>query len=316
MDGSVRTLGASDAVAVPGVRGLTRSDQTRSYYYKGTNTTRSPDGQVMGTGRVPCCAGCSMGPTALIIEHVHHQRRPAGRPGEHPRLQGDGLDVQGSGHGLHGRAQGRALGMDGVDGHTGRCRNGLTIESTTEHRRGGGHRGHEVQERRRAPVHPEARSSPRLSRPTSNGARGVETPVAARGFFSCSSRRGPAGPAGRRNSSAGMSSLLRNAGAREDSSFSVSSPSSHQPLEARQPVLDANGLQQRPAFVIALHEELPLVRLQRLPRRSPSARSRTPESPSRAGTPRGCRGTARPCPARRCAAPAPLRAASGDLASS
>jgi hypothetical protein len=45
------------------------ADQTRTYYYKGTNTTRSPDGQVMGTGET-LLRRVFDGPNSQIVEHV------------------------------------------------------------------------------------------------------------------------------------------------------------------------------------------------------------------------------------------------------
>lgn len=45
------------------------ADLTRTYYYKGTNTTRSPDGQVMGTGET-LLRRVFDGPNSQIIEHV------------------------------------------------------------------------------------------------------------------------------------------------------------------------------------------------------------------------------------------------------
>jgi hypothetical protein len=45
------------------------ADQTRTYYYKGTNTTRSPDGQVTGMGET-LLRRVFDGPNSQIIEHV------------------------------------------------------------------------------------------------------------------------------------------------------------------------------------------------------------------------------------------------------
>lgn len=45
------------------------ADQTRTYYYKGTNTTRSPDGQVIGTGET-LLRRVFDGPNSQIFEHV------------------------------------------------------------------------------------------------------------------------------------------------------------------------------------------------------------------------------------------------------
>jgi|GEM_PF-3372125 len=105
------------------------ADQTRSYYYNGVNTTRSPDGQVIGMGET-LLRRVFDGPNSQIIEHVITKDAQQGVQENTLTFAVTGAAFQEAATGFTGDLKGKPWEWTEWTAR-GALPNGLQIESTT-----------------------------------------------------------------------------------------------------------------------------------------------------------------------------------------
>ncbi|HYI02114.1 hypothetical protein [Hyalangium sp.] len=105
------------------------AQETKTYYYNGTNTTRSPDGQVMGMGET-LLRRVFDGPNSQIIEHVLTKDAQQGVQENTLTFAVTGATFQDTATGFTGELQGDPWKWSEWTAY-GALPNGLKLESTS-----------------------------------------------------------------------------------------------------------------------------------------------------------------------------------------